>query len=219
MTTLYEKDFAIFDRKQFAFKQLKENHTEEELSQVKASFKDVWDKWKHLQQNIYQELTSNYFAQPKVESWTNGWNLRSHYWSAYRGAHRQNENACIGVLLNKKQLQVYLMFQEYKSGTRQGTKEQYNQLLAYLPKWSEQVDVSDYYIWPQQEHELMDHLPLKNYLADAQVQQRFQDEVNQQTFQLGKLFFRAELPDVEGQIIQVFNELTQLYRLLEEITD
>jgi hypothetical protein len=41
MTTLYEKDFAIFDRKQFAFKQLKENHTEEELSQVKASFKNL----------------------------------------------------------------------------------------------------------------------------------------------------------------------------------
>ncbi len=90
------------------------------------------------------------------------------------------------------------MFQEYKSETRQGTQEQYNQLLAYLPKWSKQVDVSDYYIWPQQEHELTDHLPLKNYLADTQVQQRFQDEVNQQTFQLGKLFFRAELPDVEG---------------------
>lgn len=81
------------------------------------------------------------------------------------------------------------------------------------------MDVSDYYIWPQQEHELIDHLPLKNYLADTQVQQKFQDEVNQQTFQLGKLFSREELPDVEGQIIQVFNELKQLYRLLEEITD
>lgn len=41
MTTLYEKDLAIFDRKQFAFKQLKENYTEEELLQVKASFKDI----------------------------------------------------------------------------------------------------------------------------------------------------------------------------------
>lgn len=214
MVNLDEKDFALFDREQFTFKQLKETYSEAELSQIKSEFKEVWDKWKFLQQLIYQEIDTNYFAKPKVESWTNGWNLRSHYWSAFRGKLRQNENACIGMLLNKKQIQVYLMFQHYKSDQRQGTKEQYNSLLAKLPTWSTSIDVTDYYIWHQEEHELTDHLSLKKYLENEHIQQTFQDKVATQTFQLGKLFFRADMANVEALLVQSFCELDKLYRLL-----
>lgn len=40
MTKLTEEMYAIFDRDEFSFKKLKEKHSEEELTQIKASFKE-----------------------------------------------------------------------------------------------------------------------------------------------------------------------------------
>ena len=128
-------------------------------------------------------------SKPKIESWTNGWNLRSHFWSAYRREDRQNENACLAVLLNQKQYQIYLMYQHYKSDTREGSVEGYNQLLSLLQEWSTQVAIEDYYIWPQPENELEDHLPLSVYLSDKSKQEELRETMGDRTFQLGKLFF------------------------------
>ncbi len=217
MSEFFEKDFAIFDREQFAFQQIKAELTDHEVEEIKTAFKTVWQKWKMIQLNVYTQLDQNYYAKPKIESWTNGWNLRSHFWSAYRGINRQNENACIGVLLNKKQLQIYLMYQHYKSADRSGTVGAYNQLLESLPEWSEPIDLTDYYIWPQQEHELMDHLPLQKYLQNPSLQHEFRNQLADRTFQLGKLYFReAEIAQVEEKILQAFEELAVLYRMLED---
>ena len=38
MTKLTEEMYAIFDRDEFAFKKLKEKHSEEEIAQIKAMF-------------------------------------------------------------------------------------------------------------------------------------------------------------------------------------
>lgn len=84
MTKLTEEMYAIFDRDEFSFKKLKEEYSEEELAQIKASFKDVWQTWKKVNLSVYLKLPQDKFAKVHVESWTNGWNLRDHYWAAYR---------------------------------------------------------------------------------------------------------------------------------------
>lgn len=136
MTKLTEEMYAIFDRDEFAFKKLKEKHSEEEIAQIKASFKKVWQTWKEVNLNVYQKLPQDKFAKVHVESWTNGWNLRDHYWAAYRLNTLADKSPCIGVMLDKKQLQVYLMFQHYKSEKRGDSPEQYNKLLANIPTWA-----------------------------------------------------------------------------------
>ncbi|MFR4953329.1 MAG: HI_0552 family protein, partial [Lactobacillus paragasseri] len=56
MTKLTEEMYAIFDRDEFSFKKLKEKHSEEELTQIKASFKEAWQTWKEVNLNVYQKL-------------------------------------------------------------------------------------------------------------------------------------------------------------------
>ena len=77
MTKLIKDMYTIFDRDEFSFKKLKEQYSEEEIAQIKAQFKDVWQIWKEVNLNISQQLPK--FAKVHVESWTNGWNLRNHY--------------------------------------------------------------------------------------------------------------------------------------------
>ena len=136
MTELTEEMYAIFDRNEFSFKKLKQQYSEDELAQVKTDFKEVWQNWKEVNSNVYQKLPQDKFAKVHVESWTNGWNLRDHYWASFRLNTMADKSPCIGVMLDKKQLQVYLMFQHYKSEKRGDNPEQYNELLADIPTWA-----------------------------------------------------------------------------------
>ncbi|HGF7467687.1 TPA: HI_0552 family protein [Enterococcus faecium] len=214
---LMKEDYQLFDRDNYAFKQLKEIHTPDEVEQIKQEYKAHWQKWKEIQLQTAALFPDTYgMSKPKIESWTNGWNLRSHFWSAYRSESRQDENACLAVLLNQKQYQIYLMYQHYKSDTREGSVEGYNQLLSLLQEWSTQVAIEEYYIWPQPENELEDHLPLSVYLSDKSKQEELRETMGNRTFQLGKLFFSPnEYTNIEEKTAEALKELAPLYHAIK----
>lgn len=214
---LMKEDYQLFDRDNYAFKQLKEIHTPDEVEQIKQEYKAHWQKWKEIQLQTAALLPDTYgMSKPKIESWTNGWNLRSHFWSAYRSESRQDENACLAVLLNQKQYQIYLMYQHYKSDTREGSVEGYNQLLSLLQEWSTQVAIEEYYIWPQPENELEDHLPLSVYLSDKSKQEELRETMGNRTFQLCKLFFSPnEYTNIEEKTAEALKELAPLYHAIK----
>ncbi|HFC9225969.1 TPA: glucose-6-phosphate 1-dehydrogenase family protein [Enterococcus faecium] len=213
---LGKSDYQLFDRPIYAFKQLKESHPTDKIEQIKKEYKEHWQKWKEIQLQTAALLPDMYgMSKPKIESWTNGWNLRSHFWSAYRSESRQDENTCLAVLLNQKQYQIYLMYQHYKSEERYGSIAAYNQLLAILKEWSKTVDIKDYYIWPQPEHELDDHLALSDYLSDTKKQEELKKAMRDRTFQMGKLFFYPqEIEHVEQITAETLQELAPLYQKL-----
>ena len=95
---LTHQDFNLFNREIFTFKQLKEQQTSAEIDALKQTYKQHWEKWKALNLAITQGLPAELgITKPKIESWTNGWNLRSHFWAAYRSEQRQAENACLEI--------------------------------------------------------------------------------------------------------------------------
>lgn len=217
MTELTENMFKIFDREEFSFKKLKEKYTPEEVDAIKAKFKAIWQIWKQVQLNVAEKLPAEKFAKVHVESWTNGWNLRDHYWASYRLADLADKSPCIGVMLDKKQLQVYLMFQHYNSEKRGDTPEHYNQLMTQIPAWSKNINVKNWFLWDRDEMESADHLSLQDYLTDKNVQTTFNQEAKESSFLLGKFVFREEkLADMEDFITQMIKEILPLYEELLE---
>ena len=217
MTALTENMFAIFDQSEFSFKKIKETHSPEEVADLKEKFKAVWQVWKKVNQTVASQLPTGEFAKVHVESWTNGWNLRDHYWASDRLASLADYNPCIGVMLDKKQLQVYLMFQHYKSEQRQGTSDEYNELLDKVPEWADNIDATYWYLWDKDEMEFSDHLPLSKYLNNHDVQQQFNTEARQTSFLLGKFAFRGkdQVDDMEEYIDSAIRQLTSLYEELK----
>ena len=217
MTALTENMFAIFDKSELSFKKIKETHSPEEVADLKEKFKAVWQVWKKVNQTVASQLPTGEFAKVHVESWTNGWNLRDHYWASYRLASLADYNPCIGVMLDKKQLQVYLMFQHYKSEQRQGTSDEYNELLDKVPEWADNIDATYWYLWDKDEMEFSDHLPLSKYLNNHDVQQQFNTEARQTSFLLGKFAFRGkdQVDDMEEYIDSAIRQLTSLYEELK----
>ncbi|MBF0725471.1 glucose-6-phosphate 1-dehydrogenase family protein [Enterococcus gallinarum] len=203
-------DFDLFDREVFAFKQLKDIYPPETIQRLKEDYQMSWQKWKHIQMTVATNVSAD--LQPKVESWTNGWNLRSHFWCAYRNEAHPNQNACLAALINQKQYQVYFMFQHYKSGQRSGSLAAYNDLRWQIEEWSKDKNLADYYIWPQVEHELEDHCPLAVYLSDPQKQRQLEEKLQGRSFQIGKLWFPSEsIEDVERLTTEALEELSPLY--------
>lgn len=217
MTALTENMFAIFDQPEFSFKKIKETHSPEEVADLKEKFKAVWQVWKKVNQTVASQLPMGKFAKVHVESWTNGWNLRDHYWASYRLALLAEYNPCIGVMLDKKQLQVYLMFQHYKSEQRQSTPDEYNKLLDKVPEWADNIDATHWYLWDKDEMEFSDHLSLSKYLNNHDVQQQFNTEARQTSFLLGKFAFRGkdQVDDMEEYIDSAIRHLTPLYEELK----
>ncbi|MCD7133283.1 glucose-6-phosphate 1-dehydrogenase family protein [Limosilactobacillus balticus] len=217
MTALSEDMFAIIDQPEFSFKKIKENQSPEEVAELKEKFKAVWQVWKKVNQTVASQLPPDQFAKVHVESWTNGWNLRNHYWASYRLASLADYNPCIGVMLDKNQLQVYLMFQHYKSEQRQGTVDEYNQLLDRVPEWADNIDATHWYLWDKDEMEFSDHLLLTKYLNNHDIQQQFNSDARQTSFLLGKFAFRGkdQVDDMEEYISSVIRQLTPLYEELK----
>lgn len=216
MTVLTEAMYRIFDQPEFSFKKIKAQSSPAEVDALKAEFKAVWQTWKQVNQTVSENLPAGLFAKTHIESWTNGWNLRDHYWASYRLAVMADANPCIGVMLDKKQLQVYLMFQHYKSDQRQGTPAEYNQLLEQIPAWSKDRDLTNWYLWDKDEMEFVDHLALQDYLADEKVRQEFNQEARKTSFLVGKFAFRNhdQVPNMEQFILETIEELVPLYEKL-----
>ena len=216
MTELTATMYQIFDQPEFSFKKIKEQYSPAEVDALKAEFKTVWQTWKAANQTVAANLPAGLFAKVHVESRTNGWNLRDHYWASYRLAVLADANPCIGVMLDRKQFQVYLMFQHYKSDHRQGTPAEYNQLLAELPDWSKGKDLTNWYLWDKDEMEFADHLPLRDYLADEKAREEFNQEAKKTSFLVGKFAFRNrdQVPNMEQFILEAIEELVPLYEKL-----
>lgn len=216
MTVLTDEMYKIFDQEEFSFKNLKANKTPEEVDTIKQEFKSVWQIWKTVQLNVTEQLPTDKFAKVHVESWTNGWNLRDHFWASYRLSSLVDYNPCIGVMLDKKQLQVYLMFQHYKSEKRQGTVNEYNKLLVDISDWSSNLDIFKWYIWDKNEMEFVDHLNLEEYLSDSKKKKQFDQEAIKSSFLLGKFAFRDrdKVNNMEKFIIEGINALIPLYEKL-----
>lgn len=189
-------------------------HSEAEVAELKDEFKGVWQTWKAVNQAVAPNLPTGKFAKVHVESWTNGWNLRDHYWASYRLQDLVDANPCVGVMLDKKQLQVYLMFQHYQSENRKITPEQYNELLADIPSWSKQIDLQNWYIWNgEMSSEFDDHTKLSDYLKQTDIQKQFKSELSDATFLVGKFVFIDQQHDVnmEDFITNAIVDLLPLY--------
>lgn len=216
MTTLDESMFRIFDRPDFSFKKLKEQYPPEEVAMIKDQFKKEWRVWKQVQLNVTNQLTPGLFAKTHIESWTNGWNIRDHFWASYRLAVMAEANPCIGVMLDRQQLKVYLMFQHYRSDHRHGTPAEFNLLLPAIPEWSQGKNTANWYLWEQSEMKLDPEISLATYLTDRLQCDQFDQQAAQSSFMLGKFAFRKRNGgiDMESFIKDAIEELVPLYQQL-----
>lgn len=147
---LTAKSCELFEMPFFQFAQMKK-YCPEEIPRIKAEYKAHWEIWKKLNLEIAR-LLGPPFAEPHIEKWCNGWQVRAHFFAYYKYEFNKNSAAIISVLLNRRRLQVSLDWHCYRADRSQINVHQYN-------RWLEALDLDkaqDFEIWKGRESEYDD---------------------------------------------------------------
>ncbi|MCI7353848.1 MAG: HI_0552 family protein [[Actinobacillus] rossii] len=145
----------LFNIPFFQFAQMKK-FCPEQIPQIKADYKREWEEWKACILQVSQQLGAP-FAKPHIESWTNGWQVRAHFFAYFKYEFNQNSAAILSMLLNRRRLQVCLDWHCYRADRSQINLQQYNQWLDNLDK----NQFADWEIWHGDESEYDDFRQVK----------------------------------------------------------
>ena len=145
----------LFNIPFFQFAQMKK-FCPEQIPQIKADYKREWNEWKTCILQVSQQLGAP-FAKPHIESWTNGWQVRAHFFAYFKYEFNQNSAAILSVLLNRRRLQVCLDWHCYRADRSQINLQQYNHWLDNLDK----NQFADWEIWRGDESEYDDFRQVK----------------------------------------------------------
>lgn len=134
----------------YQFAQMKKFYPAD-IDKIKSSYKQEWEKWKYTILQISNALGTP-FAKPHIESWTNGWQVRAHFFAYFKYEYQQNSAAILSVILNHRRFSISLDWHCYRADRSQIKIEQYNQWLEaiVLEKYS------NFELWRGDESEYAD---------------------------------------------------------------
>ncbi|MFC1028448.1 HI_0552 family protein [Pasteurella multocida] len=122
-----------------------------DIDKIKSSYKQEWEKWKYTILQISNALGTP-FAKPHIESWTNGWQVRAHFFAYFKYEYQQHSATILSVILNRRRFSISLDWHCYRADRSQIKIEQYNQ-------WLEAIDLekySNFELWRGDESEYAD---------------------------------------------------------------
>lgn len=212
---LEKEHFLTFHQSYFSFKTLKEQKTPTEIEEIKKQFKKSWDDFKSWQ---LQSATKSAlpFSKIRVESWTNGWRLRDHFWCPYRKIGFEKQAPCLAVMLDDEKLTIYLMYQHYKSESSSISPLWYNTVLKAAPKWYQTLTFSyPLFFWENKQEKLTDFIAIDDFTTLKKRSESF-DSLQEKTFCLGFTILK-ETADISKVIAKGLQTLWPLYeKSLEE---
>ncbi len=132
---LTPKSCDLFNIPFFQFSQLKK-YQPESIPQIKADYKENWQVWQQLIQQVAAELGAP-FAPPHIERWCNGWQVRAHFFAYFKYEQYKNSAAILSILLNRRRLSVSLDWHCYKADVSPIALPDYN-------RWLDNFDTEKY---------------------------------------------------------------------------
>lgn len=148
---------SLFELPFFQFSQMKK-YCPDMIPQIKVDYKRHWEIWKKLNIAVYQQLGAP-FAEPHIEKWCNGWQVRAHFFAYYKYEFYQDSAAILSVILNRRRLSVSLDWHSYRADRSSISLSQYNQWLSLL----EMKKYGEFDIWRGSESEYADFTKVSEY--------------------------------------------------------
>jgi len=214
---LLEQNFNLFNREHFLFVKMRE-HEKDEVESIKDSFKESWQHWKSIMNETYK-LLGNDFDKPETESWTNGWSIRSRFWTRLKYKDRSQSSSCIATMINNRNLRVYLEWHNYKSEKSTNKVEQHNMWIDYLDTWvaNKNINTNDYRIWTSVETDYEEYITLETFLNDHDVREEYQKlfkETENVWIRVGRVFSKEIVlnwDNAEQEMAKSIIELEEIY--------
>lgn len=199
----------LFNLPFFQFAQLKK-YAPETIPQIKTDYKVAWNHWKETVMQVSKRLTP-LFAEPHIEKWCNGWQVRAHFFAYFKYEFNKNSAVILSLILNRRRLSVSLDWHCYRADRSKISLHQYNQ-------WLDDFDFerfADFDIWRSDESEYDDFRQVKN-MSSAD----FIFNNDEAFYCIGKNIEREQLDQIDSVefITCTIRELLPLYERCHENT-
>ncbi|EGY53684.1 HI_0552 family protein [Neisseria shayeganii] len=196
----------LFRQPFFQFAQLKQ-HCPERIPQIKADYRAAWLVWQALIREVSAGLGMP-FAEPHIERWCNGWQVRAHFFAYFKYAQHRDSAAIFSVLLNRRRLSVSLDWHSHKAAASMLTLAQYRRWTSALPVFCRRPEHAGFEVWRGSDSEYADHPDLAQYLAAASAEPDGADFLR-----IGRHLERAALQQTKSApwIIESIRALQPLY--------
>ncbi|RST77281.1 EVE domain-containing protein [Siminovitchia acidinfaciens] len=215
---LLEQHFDLFNREHFLFTKIKEFIPEQNDS-IKDAYKDSWQHWKTIVNEAFKQLGSH-FDEPDTENWTNGWSVRTRFWTRFKYVDRVNSSSCIAAMINKDSLRVYLEWHDHKSESSLNSVKQHNKWIDHIDSWieSQNIDMSEYSVWTSLESDYEKYSTLETFLEDHEIREEYKrilEDSEDEWIRIGRVFAKGEViqwENAEEEIANVIQELEGIYK-------
>lgn len=201
---LSERHCALFDRPFFQFAQLKKYYPEE-IPKIKQEYRQAWQDWCETIRAVSLCLDNALFAQPHIERWCNGWQVRAHFFAYFKYQIHADAAVIFSIILNRRRLMIYLDWHAYRANQSVIPLTQYQN---WLPEILSIPAFQDFYLWRDDDSEYDDYLSVANHDATEVVA----SIDNGHFFRVGKVIEKNELITVA-----VVEEITQIIKQLQPI--
>ena len=199
---LNAKSCELFELPFFQFAQFKK-YCPDEIPRIKAEYKAHWEIWKALNSALSRRL-GPLFAEPHIERWWNGWQVRAHFFAYYKYELHKNSAVILSVILNRRRLQVCLDWHAYRADRSKIDVCRYNQWCENL----ERERYRDFEVWNGKESEYADYKTLEEVAEFPLADER-------DFWCIGKNLEKSELDKTDAVefIYQTFCDLLPLYEV------
>ncbi|WP_347861872.1 HI_0552 family protein [Salimicrobium sp. PL1-032A] len=213
------KQFELFHGKQILFAKMKEELSEEEIAEIKESYKEAWGYWKNLMAEALHESGEEF--EMDTENWTNGWGVKKYFWTRTKHAKRKNDASNISVSINENSMRVHLEWHNHHSDRSGNSIDDHNAWMDYVEDWMENqsIDPGEYKVWTSLESDDEAYITLETYLRDEEVQKQFSEMIQSEEniwVRIGKVFAKEEVLEwehAEEAIAEVIRELEEIYEI------
>ncbi|WP_324683069.1 glucose-6-phosphate 1-dehydrogenase family protein [Bibersteinia trehalosi] len=192
----------LFNLPFFQFSQLKK-YCPQDIPKIKTDYKYHWHIWKTLHQEVSMRLGMP-FAEPHVEKWCNGWQVRAHFFAYYKYVFNPHSAAIFSVILNRRRLQVCLDWHAYRANRSSIQLAEYNQWLEHL----NHKKYAAFDIWHGAESEYSDF----NKVSEIDINSLILNHEND-FFCIGKNIEKSQLNQIDAIdfIVKTIQDLAPLY--------
>ncbi|MHC5251091.1 HI_0552 family protein [Listeria kieliensis] len=206
---LTKSDFDALYLPEKQFRKLKEIYTAGQIDKLKKERQKLWQEWRELILTIYRGLPAeSKLGKPYIESWTNGWQMKGHFFATFRLINREQEATCISLLWNTAYLKVGLEWQAYKAKKSSLDVTLHNE--RFLQLLSEAEPLEDYKIWTSAKEEFASFLTLADFGADTK--DTISDELaTGNGLGIGRVFEKCDLPNPVETLLPLICELESFY--------
>lgn len=160
--TLKPQDCTLFELPFFQFSQLRK-YAPDEIEPLKAAYKQAWNQWRQIIRQT-ADLLGEDFAPAHIERWSNGWQLRAHFFAFFKYRQYQSSASILSIILNRRRLSLSLDWHAYRADRSAYSLDYYQQWAVALNQSADlRRQYADFELWQDSDSEYADYKTLAEH--------------------------------------------------------